>query len=428
MAIPPLNCQYEKQGLTLPPTTIYYLYNRGQIGKIARNDIINNSTTIDLFGSTNVSGRLSSVANNETIILSHGYVESYFDQDIFYIQRNIESISSGIIDGWSYDFSYNETYEDMKYHIFDGSIAFDDCSKDYFNVTGWTLSYGKIHFIMASSLTKSYFEFINTRVQYNDHGIYKPFFDKLSMIYYLSENNDELKLSNLIVLDVKKRSSSSFSFEYKENRSPITAYRSFYYVGENLNNKYSIYKYNLSNQLPSNNNNNINNNKKNNNNINKNINNNNNNSDDDDDDDDYNNSNIQTTINKYEIFLELDYEISNVIQSENPSYFILYSDKSNVLIVYNIDTLSYEKYTNFKIPLHHNEKYAQSFIARGGSPIEPNQVKKKNILIPIFISIIGFSVFVFLIIITVFLIKRRNTKKSDEFNKQKDNESEISKQ
>ncbi|KAM9985362.1 hypothetical protein ACTFIZ_008911 [Dictyostelium cf. discoideum] len=129
---------------------------------------------------------------------------------------------------------------------------------------------------------------------------------------------------------------------------------------------------------------------------------------DDDDDDDYNNTNNQTTINKYEIFLELDYEISNVIQSENPSYFILYSDKSNVLIVYNIDTLSYEKYTNFKIPLHHNEKNAQSFIARGGSPIEPNQVKKKNILIPIFISIIGFSVFVFLIIITLFFFSLIN--------------------
>ncbi|EAL70668.1 hypothetical protein DDB_G0273521 [Dictyostelium discoideum AX4] len=109
-------------------------------------------------------------------------------------------------------------------------------------------------------------------------------------------------------------------------------------------------------------------------------------------------------------------------------YYSLMLYKSNVLIVYNIDTLSYEKYTNFKIPLHHNEKYAQSFIARGGSPIEPNQVKKKNILIPILISIIGFSVIVFIIIVTVLLIKRRNTKKSDEFNKQKDNESEISKQ
>ncbi|KAM9984537.1 hypothetical protein ACTFIY_008975 [Dictyostelium cf. discoideum] len=156
-AIPPLNCQYEKQGYTLPPTTIYYLHNRGQIGKITRNDIKNNSTAINLFGSTNVSGRLSSVANNETILLSHGYIESYFDQDIFYIQRNIKSISSGIIDGWSYDFSYNETYEDIEYHIFDGSITFDDCSKDYFNVT---------------------------------------------------ENNDELKLSNLIIFDVKNRSSS----------------------------------------------------------------------------------------------------------------------------------------------------------------------------------------------------------------------------
>ncbi|KAM9984541.1 hypothetical protein ACTFIY_008979 [Dictyostelium cf. discoideum] len=252
---------------------------------------------------------------------------------------------------WTFEFYDCESEEKYPYYIHDALITFDDCSKDYFNITGWTLRQGTIHFIMASSLSINYFELINTTVQFHySSGGYKAFFDKLSMTYYLSENNDGLILSNLIVFDVIKRSSSI---------SPITAFKSFYYMGENLNNKYSIYKYHLSNQLSSNNNN--------------------------------NNPKNLTKINKYEIFLELDYEISNIIQSENPSYFILYSDKSNVLIVYNIDTLPYEKYTNFKIPLHHNKKYAQSFIARGGSPIEPNQVKKKNILIPIFISIIGFQ-------------------------------------
>ncbi|KAM9977052.1 hypothetical protein ACTFIR_010904 [Dictyostelium discoideum] len=53
--------------------------------------------------------------------------------------------------------------------------------------------------------------------------------------------------------------------------------------------------------------------------------------------------------------------------------------------------------------------------ARGGSPIEPNQLKKKNIFIPIFISIIENPIIIFLIIITELLIKRRNTKKSDQF-------------
>ncbi|KAM9984542.1 hypothetical protein ACTFIY_008981 [Dictyostelium cf. discoideum] len=405
MAILPLNCQYEKQGYTLPPTTIYYLHMREEFGKITRNDIKNNSTAIDLFGSTNVlPGKLSSVANNETVNIN--YFRSWLfeisfgflsNPNLFYIQRNINSVSSfgEIINGWKYEFPAGETNVGMQYEILDASITFDDCSMDYFNITGWNIFQGRIHFILASSLTESYFELKNSTVQYNFRGRYKPFFDKPSNTYYLSEYNDELKHSNLIAFDVKKRTPSIFSFEYKENRSPIAVYKSFYYMGENLNNKYSIYKYDFSHQLSSNNNNNSNNN--------------------------------EEIINKYEIFLELDYEISSVIQSENPSYFILYSDKSNVLIVYNIDTLSYEKYTNFKIPLHHNEKYAQSFIARGGSPIEPNQVKKKNILIPIFISIIGFSVFVFIIIITVLLIKRRNTKKSDEFKKQKDNESEISK-
>ncbi|KAM9972042.1 hypothetical protein ACTFIW_012032 [Dictyostelium discoideum] len=362
----------------------------------------------NLFGSTNVwSGKLSSVSNNETIFLGHDYSkfnsEYYKIPNLFYIQRNINSVSSfgEIIDGWKYELTASQSIDNIQHgfqnDILDASITFDDCSKDYFNITAWAVLQGRIHFILASSLTESYFLIKDTTVKYNYHEGYKPFFDKPSMVYYLSEYNIQFKHSNLIVFDVKKRSPSKFSFEYKENRSPIAVYKSFYYMGENLNNKYSIYKYDLSNQLPSNNNNN-------------------------------NSNNNEEIINKYEIFLELDYEISNVIQSENPSYFILYSDKSNVLIVYNIDTLSYEKYTNFKIPLHHNEKYSQSFIARGGSPIEPNQVKKKNILIPIFFSIIGFSVFVFIIIITVILIKRRNSKKSEEFNKQKDNESEISKQ
>ncbi|KAM9984540.1 hypothetical protein ACTFIY_008978 [Dictyostelium cf. discoideum] len=89
IAILPLNCQYEKQGYTLPPTTIYYLHNWEEFGKITRNDIKNNSNAIDLFGLTNVlPGKLSSVANNETENIND--LDSDYGQEMYYIQRNYQ--------------------------------------------------------------------------------------------------------------------------------------------------------------------------------------------------------------------------------------------------------------------------------------------------------------------------------------------------
>ncbi|EAL60667.1 hypothetical protein DDB_G0293710 [Dictyostelium discoideum AX4] len=69
-----------------------------------------------------------------------------------------------------------------------------------------------------------------------------------------------------------------------------------------------------------------------------------------------------------------------------------------------------------------------SFNATGGEPIEPEDEKKLNVLIPILCSIIGFSLIV-LAIILIIIIKRRNYKKFNDPNKiemEKDNESEIS--
>ncbi|KAN0051036.1 hypothetical protein ACTA71_006803 [Dictyostelium dimigraforme] len=389
-AIPILDCQYQKQGYTLPPTTIYYLHNREQFGKITRNDIKNNSNAIGLFGSTNViPGKLKTVANNETILFALDNSDPFFGPEMYYIQRNIDSISifSGT-EGWGFNF-YGDDKDRSPLYIHGASITFDDCSKDYYNITAWGFNDGYIHLILSSSFGEDEPEEINTTAKYRGH--FKSFYDKISMVYYLSSIDNENKLSNLIIFDVINRSSSKYSIEHKEKTSAITAYKKSFYIGEKKNNKYLIYKYDLSIPISSN-----------------------------------NKSNNENEIKTNQLILELDYEISNIIPCENPSYFILYSDKSNVLIVYNIDNSSYEKFTNFKIPLHHHKKYSQSFIARGGPPIEPNQIKKKkNFVAPILISIIGFSVIVFSIIITVLLIKRRNSKKLNEKIILKDSESEI---
>ncbi|KAN0044948.1 hypothetical protein ACTA71_006474 [Dictyostelium dimigraforme] len=342
-----LDCQYQKQGYTLPPTTIYYFHSREQFGKISRNDITNNSRAIYLFGSTNIlGGQLLTVTNNETVLLSMDLGE-FSGETRFIVQKDYTEITlfDYIEGGWIFN-SLGDHY------LHDSSITFDDCSKDYFNITAWTFIGAHIHIVIASSLDQQYMEFINTTANFD--GGFNSFYDKISMVYYLFGKDDRKHQSNLIIADIMNRSSSKYSIEYKENRSVITAF-------------------------------------------------------------------------KNSLYMELEYEISNIIPSENPSYFIVYSNKSQVLIVYNIDNSSYEKYTNFRIPLVYEEGHIPTFIARGGSPIEPNQEKKKNILIPILISIIGFSVIVFLIIITILFIKRRNIKNSDKIYKQKDNESEIQK-
>ncbi|KAM9990537.1 hypothetical protein ACTFIY_006576 [Dictyostelium cf. discoideum] len=218
---------------------------------------------------------------------------------------------------------------------------------------------------------------------------YQTYHDQLSHIYYMTCGHDKPSLY-FIIADIKNLSSNTIEIP---NISKQLQSLGAYYLGENLNisKSYSIYKYDLTNIV---------------------------------------------TLTKYDdhsnftrqVVATIEHETTYTIPSRNLNYLILYSRPSQMLFMYNIDQSKMEEYHNFSIQEPTSRHKFYSFHATGGEPIEPEDEKKLNILIPILCSIIGFSLIV-LAIILIIIIKRRNQKKFNDSNNiemEKDNESKIS--
>ncbi|KAM9979130.1 hypothetical protein ACTFIZ_000459 [Dictyostelium cf. discoideum] len=267
------------------------------------------------------------------------------------------------------------------------SISIDD-SNDYFNITGHYSSNGNVAVSTYSSFKPDRKTLIHTLSQW---GTYHTYHDQISHTLYMF--NDYHPDVFLVIVDLKNLSSNTLKITNSDKLPPlIGAYKKSFYFGESskISKSYSIYKYDLTN---------------------------------------FGSSPLSTIDSKnisYQLVTTIQHEISYRIPCHNLNYLIFYSKASQILFMYNIDQSKMEEYYNFnmKEPTAHHNFY--SFHATAGEPIEPEDEKKLNILIPILCSIIGFSLIVFVIILTILIIKRKNYKKfndSKNIEMEKDNES-----
>ncbi|KAM9973756.1 hypothetical protein ACTFIW_010884 [Dictyostelium discoideum] len=380
--------EYIKKGYTSPPTTIYSVsYNHIDRplqeydtwgGTVSRHDIINNSKSIKLFfefrGYHLRQGDIMLIPNDETE--NNITLDNKFIQDPSYWRRGM---------------SYREKPREINLNFGPKREPRRQCySNDYFNITG--------HYFTSDNVGVSTYSSLNPDRKTLIHslslpGAYDTFHDQISHTFYMFTHSNLPDLY-MVIVDLKNLSSNTFKISNFGTHAPyiIGAYKKSFYFGESskTSKSYSIYKYDLTNIEPS----------------------------------------LFSTFDSknisYQLVTTIQHEISYPIPCHNLNYLIFYSKSSQILFMYNIDQSKMEEYYNFnmKEPTSRHEFF--SFRATSGEPIEPEDLKKLNILIPILCSIIGFSLIVFVIILTVLIIKRRNYKKFNDSNNiemEKDNES-----
>ncbi|KAN0050851.1 hypothetical protein ACTA71_004147 [Dictyostelium dimigraforme] len=378
--------EYIKKGLTSPPTTIYSIsYNKDMPldfehsyweGVVSRNDIKNHSSSIKIFHqffeNNLLQDEIMMVPNNETIL----FRKSDNDHQPLYWKRGM------IKDRRPEEFHFNTSPElSMDGYPFIGaSISIED-SNDYINTTGYFPSF------YSDDITKMCICF-GTSIPTTGRKIhctsapstyYNKWHDQSSQTYYMASTGIKNKLY-LIIVDIKSISSNTLEImNIDKQLNPIGALKNSFYFGENSNNSksYSIYKYDLNNieSIP---------------------------------------KSINSTNFPPQLVIIIQHEISYSIPCSNLHYLMFYSRPSQILFMYNIDQSKMEMYYNFSMEEPTSHHKFRSFHATSGAPIEPELIKKANYLIPILCSIIGFSLIIFSIILTMIIIKRRSYKKFND--------------
>ncbi|KAM9979040.1 hypothetical protein ACTFIZ_000363 [Dictyostelium cf. discoideum] len=380
--------EYIKKGLTSPPTTIYSVsYNQDKIqddfrweGSISRNDIKNNSKSMKLFhefwGYHLQQGDILFIPNNQTMMF---YERNNKDHPTAWRRgTSVKDLP------FEYNLRFRSDILQPGYYIKNPSISIDD-SNDYINVTAY-FDYLGVGITIYSSLKPE--NKITIDANFPLFGDFHTYHDQLSHIYYMTRGLDKPSLY-FIIADTKNLSSNTIEIpNISKELQSLGAYKKSFYFGEKSNNSksYSIYKYDL--------------------------------------------TNIESLVIDHKNFtrqlvITIEHEITYSIPSRNLNYLIIYSKPSQILFMYNIDQSKMEEYYNFNMQEPTSRHKFYSFHATAGEPIEPEDENKLNILIPILCSIIGFSLIVFAIILTIIIIKRRNYKKFNDSNNiemEKDND------
>ncbi|KAM9973676.1 hypothetical protein ACTFIW_010790 [Dictyostelium discoideum] len=385
--------EYIKKGLTLPPITIYSVsFNQDKIqddfhwqGSITRNDIKNNSKSMKIFHEF----RGYHLKQSEILFIPNNKTMMFYD-------RNTEDNPTCWVRGmtprdgpFAMHLRFGADLFQPGLYINNPSISIED-SSDYLNVTAY-FDRPEFGITIYSSFEPEKKTTINANFPWGDYHTYH---DQLSHIYYMTCGHETPSLY-FIITDTKNLSSNTIEIpNISKQLQSLGAYKKSFYLGENLNvsKSYSIYKYNLTNIVA----------------LTKYV--------------DHSNFTRQ-------VVATIEHEITYTIPSRNLNYLILYSRSSQMLFMYNIDQSKMEEYHNFSIQEPTSRHKFYSFHATGGEPIEPEDEKKLNILIPILCSIIGFSLIVLAIILIIIIKRRRNQKKFNDSNNiemEKDNESKIS--
>lgn len=217
---------------------------------------------------------------------------------------------------------------------------------------------------------------LNKTLQLNDTMTY---FDKLSQDYYIAS----LSTNEILRIGFSGNQSNSQLIKFTNNNIigvfNKTIFTSFY---NTTSNQYSVFSINLMNE--------------------------------------------QQPLSSELLLFQLNFNISNIIPSENPAFILLYSASNEKLIIYNIKmnvTQQFDQFTlNFKN--NNNQTTATTFlihslIARGGSQIEPLSTtpdktikNEEKVVIPIIVIFIGILLVLGVAMTIKIILKKRNEKKN----------------
>ncbi|KAM9967697.1 hypothetical protein ACTFIW_001782 [Dictyostelium discoideum] len=379
------SCKYMKDGLFLAPTSIYSIQTDSKNVTnhiITRTDIKNNSTTIQLFNfnlvnNENIFETLMNIINNKTILINN-FNKSNFENDISFISLNNNEIKKL---NFSTEFQGKRIgIKDIYNPIINIINEKDDkeCLENSvinYQITGF-LDMNKVIVIADSGIIQ--FANLNKTLQLNDTMIY---FDKLFQDYYISS------LSTNEILRIAFSGNQSNSQLIKITNNNIigvfnkTIFTSFY---NTTSNQYSVFSNKLINE--------------------------------------------QQPLSSELLLFQLNFNISNIIPSENPAFILLYSASNEKLIIYDIKmnvTQQFDQFTlNFKNNNNNNQTTATTFlihslIARGGSQIEPlsttpdKSIKnEEKVVIPIIVIFIGILLVLGVAMTIKIILKKRNEKKN----------------
>ncbi|KAM9976583.1 hypothetical protein ACTFIR_010425 [Dictyostelium discoideum] len=384
------SCKYMKDGLFLAPTSIYSIQTDAKNITnhiITRTDIKNNSTTTQLFNfnlvnNENIFETLMNIINNKTILINN-FNKSNFENDISFISLNNNEIKKL---NFSTEFQGKRIgIKDIYNPIINIINEKDDkeCLENSvinYQITGF-LDMNKVIVIADSGIIQ--FANLNKTLQLNGTMIY---FDKLFQDNYISS------LSTNEILRITFSGNQSNSQLIKITNNNIigvfnkTIFTSFY---NTTSNQYSVFSNKLINEQQ---------------------------------------QQQQRPLSSELLLFQLNFNISNIIPSENPAFILLYSASNEKLIIYDIKmniTQQFDQFTlNFKNNNNNNQTTATTFlihslIARGGSQIEPlsttpdKSIKnEEKVVIPIIVIFIGILLVLGVAMTIKIILKKRNEKKN----------------
>ncbi|KAN0041271.1 hypothetical protein ACTFIV_003808 [Dictyostelium citrinum] len=380
-----LSCKYMKEGLNLTPTAIYSIQtdaNNLTNHIITRTDIKNNSTTIQLFNFNLINGEnsletLMNIINNQTILINT-FNKSNLENGISYIKLNKNEIKNF---NFSIEFQgkqigtkdiYNPTISMINEK---GDQCLENTTLDY-QITG-ILDMNKV--IFSNSIGIQYID-LNKTLELDDTIIYV---DKYSSEHYIVSvsTNEILKINFFGNTSNIKFQSFSFTNNFIGAFNK-TIFTSFY---NSTSNQYSVFSNKLTLQP-------------------------------------------LLSLAPSKLLIQLNFNITNIIPSENPSYILLYSSSSEKLIIYNIEMNSTQQFDQFTLNLNNNNVsttiptfFIHSLIARGGTQLEPlsapekteSPVKKEEkVVIPIIVVFLGILLILGVAMTIKIVLKKRNEKKN----------------
>ncbi|KAM9978640.1 hypothetical protein ACTFIY_012401 [Dictyostelium cf. discoideum] len=382
------SCKYMKDGLFLAPTSIYSIQTDVKNVTnhiITRADIKNNSTTIQLFNfnlvnNENIFETLMNIINSETILINN-FNKSNFENDISFISLNNNEIRK---------FNFSTEFQGKRIGIKDiynpiiniiNEKDDKEClenSVTNYQITGF-LDMNKVIVIGDSEIIQ--FVNLNKTLQLNDTMIY---FDKLFQDYYI------VSLSNNEILRIGFSGNQSNSQLIKFTNNVIgvfnkTIFTSFY---NTTSKQYSVFSNKLINEQ----------------------------------------STLQPLSSELLLLFQLNFNISNIIPSENPAFILLYSASNEKLIIYDIKMNSTQQFDQFTLNFKNNSNQTtttttsfliHSLIARGGSQIEPLSTtpdktikNEEKVVIPIIVIFIGILLVLGVAMTIKIILKKRNEKKN----------------